>query len=166
MVRGRLDTAERQELIVDAARKLLIKYGSEHVTVRRIARQVGISEAAIYRHFRSKRDMPFVLINHVKNDLLAGLSTVNTRERTLLEALDSGLKCHLSAVKPRLGTTFQVVAEIASLGDRKLFETINKYIGCLDSFDSQQESESLWGVLRGGTAKRRTWAPSGVAGQC
>ncbi len=137
MVRKRLDTLVRQEQIVNAARKLIIKDGSEHVTVRRIAKQVGISEAAIYRHFKSKRDILSLLVDHIEHDLLADFTTVSTQGRTPLEVLDSVLKGHLSAIERRRGISFQVIAEIISLGDKKLnrrvSETIGKYIGCLKS---------------------------------
>jgi hypothetical protein len=39
MVKKRQNTESRQEQIIDAARKLVVKYGSEHVTVGRIARE-------------------------------------------------------------------------------------------------------------------------------
>jgi len=50
----RKETAVRQKEIISAARKLIVKYGSEHVTVKRMANEIGVSEAAIYRHFKSK----------------------------------------------------------------------------------------------------------------
>jgi len=135
MVQKRQATLVRQEQIVDAARKLIIRYGSEHVTVRRIAKQVGISEAAIYRHFKSKRDILSLLVDHIDDDVLRDFTTVSTRERSPLEALGSILKGHLSAIQRRRGMSFQVFAEIISLGDKKLnrrvSETIDKYIGCL-----------------------------------
>jgi len=135
MVRKRQDTLVRQEQIVDAARRLIVKDGSEHVTVRRIAKQVGISEAAIYRHFKSKRDILSLLVDHIENDLQADFTAVSTQGRTPLEVLDSILKSHLSAIERRRGISFQVIAEIISLGDKKLnrrvSETINKYISCL-----------------------------------
>jgi len=38
----RKDTLVRQKEIVSAARKIIVKNGSEHVTVRKIAREIGI----------------------------------------------------------------------------------------------------------------------------
>ena len=48
MLKKRFKSNIRQDQIIDAARKLVVKYGSEHVTVGKIAREVGISEGAIY----------------------------------------------------------------------------------------------------------------------
>jgi len=141
MVQKRQATLVRREQIVDAARKLIIRYGSEHVTVRRIAKQVGISEAAIYRHFKSKRDILSLLVDHIDDDFLRDFTTVGTQGRSPLETLGSMLKGHLSAIERRRGISFQVFAEIISLGDKKLnrrvSDTIDRYIGCLKSILSE-----------------------------
>ena len=63
-------TEIRQQQIVYAARKLIFKYGSEHLTVKRIAAEVGISEAAIYRHFTSKKSILSFLLTHIESILL------------------------------------------------------------------------------------------------
>ena len=47
----RKDTLLRQKEIVLAARKLIVKYGSEHVTVRKMAQEIGVSEGAISHPF-------------------------------------------------------------------------------------------------------------------
>ena len=135
MVRVYEGTSVRQKQIVDAVRKLIIKHGSEHVTVRGIAQEVGFSEAAVYRHFRSKKEILSLLVDHIENDLIGDINSRSSKERTPLEALDSILKSHLSAVKGRKGISFQVIAEIVSFGDRELNKkasnTIGKYISCI-----------------------------------
>ena len=37
------NTAVRQRQIIAAARRLIVRYGSEHVTVRRIAKEIGVT---------------------------------------------------------------------------------------------------------------------------
>lgn len=127
------NTKVRQKQIVDAARKLIIRYGSEHVTVRRIAREVGFSEGAIYRHFKSKNDILSLLADHIEDSLLDDITRSSVTDRTPLETLDLVLRSHLSVVEQRRGVSFQVIAEIISLGDKKLNRkmsvTIGKYIG-------------------------------------
>ena len=41
MVRGRQSTNVRKRQIMAAARKLIMRFGSEHVTVRNMAKEVG-----------------------------------------------------------------------------------------------------------------------------
>ena len=129
MVRTYKRDLTRKEQIVNAARKLVIKCGSENVTVRRIAQEVGVSEAAIYRHFKSKRDILYLLVESIEINLISDLESQNRPEHGRLENV---LLNHLSALEMRRGISFQVIAEIISLGDKKLnnriYETIKKYI--------------------------------------
>ena len=129
MVRKYKSTLVRQREIVDAARKLIIKYGSEHVTARRIASEIGISEAAIYRHFRSKRDILSLLVDHIENSLIGDIKRGDIADFTPLQRLDNILRSHMSSMEKRRGVSFQVIAEIVSLGDKKLNEKVSKTIG-------------------------------------
>jgi len=136
MVQKHMTTAVRRKQIVDAARRLIIRRGAEHVTVRGIAEDVGISEAAIYRHFKSKKDVLCLLLDDIEQDLIDDVNTQRNNGPTSLDMLDSVLKNHLSSIEKRRGIRFQVIAEIISLGDRSLnrraSETIDKYIVCIE----------------------------------
>ena len=154
----------RKEQIVNAARKLVIKCGSENVTVRRIAAEVGFSEAAIYRHFKSKKDILYLLIESIEDSLISDLSSSGKNGSG---RLDSILRTHLSAVEMRKGVSFQVIAEIISLGDKRLnqriYETVEKYISKLKEIlleeiqngtlrkdiDVEAASIILFGVVQG-----------------
>ncbi len=136
MVHVKFESAIRQTQIVDAARKLIIKYGSEHITVRRIAQEVGISEAAIYRHFKSKKEILLFLADHIERDLLGDIAIRGGAGDTApLAIMDAVLRNHISAINQRRGVSFQIIAEIISLGDKELNKrisnTINEYIGRL-----------------------------------
>ena len=133
MVRKRETTKVRQKQIVDAARKVIIRYGSEHVTVKRIAQVVGISETAVYRHFKSKRDVLSLLIDDIENTLLSRSELTTINRPYTAETLEKAIKNHMSHVVQRRGVSFQIIAEIISLGDKRLnkkvYEVINKYTG-------------------------------------
>lgn len=133
MAQKRENTEVRQQQIVDAAAILIFKYGSEHLTVKRIAAEVGISEAAIYRHFKSKKSILSFLLTHIEEVLLKDISPeVIANEPVSLEIIEKIIKNHFSTIGMRKGISFQVIAEIISLGDRSLnkqaSQTIEKYI--------------------------------------
>lgn len=132
MVNTRWPTAVRQKQIVAAARKLIAKYGSEHLTVRRIAKEIGVSEGAVYRHFSSKVDVLSFLIDDISDTLLAEIEVNYSSSSNTLEALEKIISAHISAVEQRKGVTFQVIAEVVSLGNKKLnvktSEVITKYV--------------------------------------
>jgi AcrR family transcriptional regulator len=116
---------------MEALRKLIIEYGSENVTVRRIAKEIGVSQGAIYRHFKSKREILDFLIDYIEENLIGDIEK-NDPQANTLDILKSILKNHISAIEQQKGVSFLVVAEIISLGDRrlnrKIYDVLNKYI--------------------------------------
>lgn len=60
-VRQRLSPAERRVQIIEAARTLFAEGGLAQVSMRNIARQVGITQAAIYQHFEDKDAILFAI---------------------------------------------------------------------------------------------------------
>ena len=136
MVQKRENTEVRQQQIIDAAAILIFKYGSEHLTVKKIATEVGISEAAIYRHFKSKRSIISFLLTHIEEVLLRDISSETVANNPMtLEIIEKIIGTHFSMISMRKGISFQVIAEIISLGDKKLNKqaslTIDKYISRL-----------------------------------
>jgi len=130
-IQKRQSTSLRRKQIIDALRKLIIEYGSENVTVRRIAKEIGVSQGAIYRHFKSKREILDFLIDYIEENLIGDIEK-NDPQANTLEILESILESHISAIEQRKGVSFLVVAEIISLGDkrlnRKIFDVLNNYI--------------------------------------
>lgn len=162
------NTEVRQKQIIEAAQKLIFKYGSEHLTVRRIAKEVGISEAAIYCHFKSKASILTFLINHIENVLLSDLSReADADQAVTAEIIGKTIEKHFSAIDNRKGMAFLVIAEIISLGDKRLNQktamTVDKYISRLrellsegvqagdirDDIDLQTAAMLLFGMIQG-----------------
>jgi AcrR family transcriptional regulator len=128
----RKDTLVRQKEIVSAARKLIVRHGSEHVTVKKMAKEIGVTEGAIYRHFTSKRDILSLLVEDVERTLLDDVEKNYSNELSSLEILSGIILQHMSTIEQKKGVAFQVIAEIISLGDKrlnkKIYSAINKYI--------------------------------------
>lgn len=62
---SRLTTEERQTMIIDEAIKIIHSGGYESLSIREIAKQVKISEPAIYRHFLNKEDIILGILNRM-----------------------------------------------------------------------------------------------------
>jgi TetR/AcrR family transcriptional regulator, fatty acid metabolism regulator protein len=133
MTRNYKATELRQKQIAEAAAKIIIKYGSEHVTIKKIAKEVGISETAIYRHFKSKQAFLSFLIDDIEKTLLSEIEIYNPIGPYTLETLEITIKKHMSRVIQRKGISFQIIDEIISFGNKKLnnqvFSAIEKYTG-------------------------------------
>jgi len=128
MTQGHKSTHVRKKQIMDAARKLIMRSGSEHVTVRNMAKEVGISEAAIYRHFSSKTEILSFLADSVADGLLHDIDTAGSVGFTSLDIIDEILRTHLSRIEQRRGLSFLVLAEIISFGDKSLNKKVSDNI--------------------------------------
>lgn len=56
---------ERKKQIVDESLNIIYEKGFMQFTIRNIAQRVGISEAGIYRHFDSKNDIIFSILDRM-----------------------------------------------------------------------------------------------------
>ncbi|WP_147819563.1 TetR/AcrR family transcriptional regulator [Salidesulfovibrio onnuriiensis] len=61
----------KRRLILEAAKRLFAKEGFDNVSMRRIAAEADYSPAAIYRYFRSKRE----ILSHLRNQGFAEFSS-------------------------------------------------------------------------------------------
>lgn len=62
---SRLSTEQRQEMIIDEAIKIIHAEGYQSFSIRELAKQVKISEPAIYRHFLNKEDIILGILNRM-----------------------------------------------------------------------------------------------------
>jgi AcrR family transcriptional regulator len=106
-----------------------------YVTVRNMAKEVGITEAAIYRHFKSKTEILSFLAESVADGLLHDIDMARNIGFTSLDIIDEILRSHLSRIEQKRGMSFLVLAEIISFGDkflnRKVSDHIQIYVGRL-----------------------------------
>ena len=137
MAQQHQSTEIRRRQIINAARQLIIKHGSENVTIRGISGEVGISEAAIYRHFRNKRDILLLLADDIGETLINDIALSINRKDSVLDKLNRVSLRQISAIAQRRGVSFLVIAEIISFGDRELNARmgagLSRYIGRLQT---------------------------------
>ena len=69
----RKDAGSRRREIADAALKVIAEQGLGRFTALAIAREVGVSDAALFRHFPSKEAIVLAAIARVEEHLLAHL---------------------------------------------------------------------------------------------
>ena len=128
----RKDTLIRKKEIVTAVRKLIVKYGSEKVTMKKIGQEINVSDAAIYRHFNSKKEILSLVIDDIQETLIGDIEKIYTGKLGSLETLANIMMEHISAIEQRKGVSFQVIAEIISYGDedlnKRMYDVINNYI--------------------------------------
>lgn len=78
-MKKRLESDVRREQIADAALKLVVTEGISALTVKNIARQVGVTPPALYRHYAGKTEILAAVVDHI-----TGMHT-ESRERVFRE---------------------------------------------------------------------------------
>ncbi|MBN1367736.1 MAG: TetR/AcrR family transcriptional regulator [Dehalococcoidales bacterium] len=135
MVRNYETTTIRRKQILDAARKVIFKYGSESLTVKKIAEEVGISETDIYRHYKSKTEVISFLVDDIGEILIKEIAEGKKNGYTSLGVLHDVLQSHLSSIEQKHGSAFQIISIIISLGDntlnKKVADVIKMYMASL-----------------------------------
>ncbi len=117
-----LDHETRLNQILTAARELIASGGVTALTVRAIARKVGVTEAAIYRHVESKEQVLVMLLEDVRQSVLGTIEQHTAPDTTALGKLEHVLTHHLSVIESRRGISFVVIAEAAQFQEPSVRE--------------------------------------------
>lgn len=71
---------ERREAILQTLARMLEERRGERITTAELARAVGVSEAALYRHFSSKARMLEALLEFIEESLFTRISRILAEE--------------------------------------------------------------------------------------
>ena len=108
---ARQSTSERQLQIIEATQNLITSKGMEFVTIDAIAEKVGLTEGAIYKHFRSKREILTLLIDSIEQNLMDTLVNSKQVGDSSLDHLGRILVAHLNDVEDRRAVSFIIISE-------------------------------------------------------
>lgn len=79
---ARFSTDIRKEQIKEAALDIIYLDGISSFKTKRLAEKIGISEAAIFRHFSSKKEILLDILNDVETQLLASMKEIEQNKET------------------------------------------------------------------------------------
>lgn len=92
---------DRQIEIMEAATLRIDQYGIQELTIKNLAADIGLSEAALYRHFKSKNDIMMGLLSYFILEMKERIAAIvskenNTPTEQLKEIFASQLKTFLN----------------------------------------------------------------------
>ena len=117
---NRLPTDVRKEQIKRAVLKIISRDGLSSLSTRRLAREVGVSEGTLFRHFKSKQEMLTGIIEDVHDKLMTQLAEVAESDLPPSEKLLSFLCTHVKYLIANKGITILLFSEAAHLNDNEL----------------------------------------------
>lgn len=78
---------DRQTEILTASIRLAARSGVHALTIKNISSEIGLTEAAIYRHFQSKRDIMLGIIKLFSASSLKDFEAISDSEKSSLDEL-------------------------------------------------------------------------------
>lgn len=79
---SKTEFSARQIEIMEAATKRIHQHGIQKLTIKNLAFDLNLSEAALYRHFKSKDEILFMLLNYFIIDMNKHVAAIlNEREK-------------------------------------------------------------------------------------
>lgn len=131
----------RQQEIVNAARKIITSRGTKSLTVRQIAKELKITDGALYRHFDTKNGIIRLLIGDIEDTLLNNIQEAAQKSDDPLQKLKNIFFSHLSYAEQRKGLTFIIINETLSMKDKKLqkkmYEVVRRYLKTIETIFSE-----------------------------
>ena len=122
----------KQQEIIKCARRIIASKGVENLTIAELSKELKLTQGAIYRHFRSKKEIIGLLIDDIEKTLLETIEQAASASDKPLEKLKNILSAHLSYASQRKGVSFIVINETLSLKDKslqgKMLGAIHKYL--------------------------------------
>lgn len=110
------DGARTEAAIRTAARRLIARYGYEALSMRRLASEIDLGAAALYRYFPTKQAMLFSLLKTHMEELLAAWDAARLPDPASAPArLEAFTRFHIRHHLPRAEGVFLSYMELRSL---------------------------------------------------
>ena len=121
----RKKTEIRREEIKKAVLEIIATEGVSKLSTRNLAKKVGLSEGAIFRHFQSKRDILLGIMEDVKIDLQNTLREISIELIPAKERFHKFLCAHINYLYKHQGITILLFSEAAHMNDFLIKEQLN-----------------------------------------
>lgn len=98
--------------ILDAAQKLLIKYGYAGLSMRELSEECGLAKATIYHYFHDKQAIVLNVLERDMSTMLACTMAAAEQEDNCIEKLRAIIRTHYVMMRERRALIINVIREI------------------------------------------------------
>jgi len=119
-------TGDRKDQIQQTLAQMLENPAGEKATTAALAARLGVSEAALYRHFRGKAEMFEGLIGFIEQTLFALINKITSEEKSGVRQLETILGILLAFAQKNRGMTRVLVGDALVNEDERLQTRINQ----------------------------------------
>jgi TetR/AcrR family transcriptional regulator len=131
--RKRPKPGERRVQILQALASMLEQPGSERITTAALASRLGVSEAALYRHFASKAQMFEALIDFIESSIFSLTHQLQEREPDALSRVIKAARVLVQFAEKNPGMTRVMVGDALVFEHERLQERMNLFFDKLEA---------------------------------
>lgn len=127
--------SDRQVQIINAAIKLMGEGGIQLLTTKNLAREVGLSEPALYRHFSNKVDILEQVLSYLRHKIIQRLRNITSSELSPSDKLRELVSRQFAAFTNRPEIVVVLLSEGLYQNNKKLSDLV---------YSIMQESASFY----------------------
>ena len=131
--RKRPKPGERRVQILHALATMLEQPGAERITTAALAARLGVSEAALYRHFASKAQMFEALIDFIEDSILSLFNQLQEREPDAWVRVLKTARILVQFAEKNPGMTRVMVGDALVFEHERLQERMNLFFDKLEA---------------------------------
>jgi len=148
---------DRQIEIMEAATLRIDQYGIQELTIKNLSADLNLSEAALYRHFRSKNDILIGLLSYFileMSDRIKGIVTENQKHPS--EVLNEIFTSQLSTFVKKPAIVSVIFSEGIFQFNKELSDKVSTMMSLMqnhiNTFIVKGQNEGIYGELLGAGA--------------
>lgn len=119
-------SGERKNQILQTLAQMLEGPAAERITTAALAARIGVSEAALYRHFKGKADMFAALIDFVEQTVFSLINKITSEEKSGLRQTEAMVSMLLGFAQKNRGMTRVLIGDALVTEDESLQARINQ----------------------------------------
>lgn len=119
-------SGERKNQILQTLAQMLEGPAAERITTAALAARIGVSEAALYRHFKGKADMFAGLIDFTEQTLFSLINKITSEEQSGLRQTEAVIAMLLGFAQKNRGMTRVLIGDALVTEDEALQARINQ----------------------------------------
>jgi len=135
--KSRKKSSDRKLEILRTLVRMMTESENKHITTKSLAAAIGVSEAALYRHFPSKTKMYEEIIGFAENYVMTAVNNISSSEYSGLEQAKK-LFLALTDIKAKEpGLVFLFCGDSLTSEDPRLQAELNRFYGQLQAVFKQ-----------------------------
>ncbi len=115
---------KRQRDILSAALRIIATEGTKSLTLKKVSNYVGITDAAIYKHFKNKRHLIICLYDYVKAMIISTISPIVTQKSSAKDRISILIDTAIEYLVAHKGVNLILLAESIYHNDEELREAM------------------------------------------